>query len=222
MPPGHDPPAAPFPADFDPDTVAELARRAKVALRKRARAVRAAVPESAAVERSRAIVERLCNLEVVQAARTIALFDAMLAKREVDARALDPWARARGAAVVYPSMDRASWTMAFRDPGDPARMTDRGFGFAEPDPSIAEVDAIDVIVTPALLVDGRGNRLGYGGGFYDRALARYRPHAVAVCVVYPFQLAADLPTGPGDVPVDIVVTDEKVIDLRRAGDARTF
>ena len=208
MPPEHDPP------DFDPETVAELGRRAKVALRKRAKSVRAAIPESAAIERSRAIVERLCDLDVVKAARTIALFDAMLAKREVDPRAIDPWARARGASVVYPSMDRASWTMTFRDPGDPATMTDRGFGFAEPDPSVAEAETIDVIVTPALLVDGRGNRLGYGGGFYDRALSRYRPPAVAVCVVYPFQLAADLPTGPGDVPVDVIVTDQKVIDLR--------
>ena len=197
--------------DFDPETVAELGRRAKAALRKRARGVRAAMPLPAAAERSNAIVERLKTLDLVLQARTIALFDAMTEKREVDVRPLDAWARARGMAVVYPSMDRASWTMSFRDPGDPAKMEDRGFGFREPEGSIPEMNDIDVIITPALLVDGAGNRLGYGGGFYDRALARHKPHSKAVCVAYQFQLAADLPHGDGDVAVDLIVTDERVI-----------
>lgn len=197
--------------DFDPATVAELGRRAKAALRKRARGVRSAIPLSAAAERSSAIVERLKTLDVVLGARTIALFDAMTEKREVDVRALDAWARARGMAVGYPSMDRGSWSMTFRDPGNPSAMDDRGFGFREPDGAIPEMNDIDVIITPALLVDGAGNRLGYGGGFYDRALARHKPRSKAVCVVYQFQLAADLPHGDGDVAVDLIVTDERVI-----------
>lgn len=202
---------------FDTAAVAELAKRAKVALRKRARGVRGALTEAAAAERSRAIVERLRGLEVVQGAKTIALFDAMLARREVDVVALDAWARARGASVLYPSMDRASWTMTFRDPGSRETMTDRGFGFLEPDPGAPEATEVDVIVTPALLVDGRGHRLGYGGGFYDRAIARFKPHAHAVCVVYDFQLAADLPVAAGDVPVDLIVTDKKVLEPVRIG-----
>src|SRR5512139_3027299 len=137
--------------DFDPATVAELSRRAKAALRQRSRAVRASIPLSCAAERSHAIVERLKSLDDVLGARTIALFDAMLQKREVDVRSLDAWARARGAAVVYPSMDRAAWAMTFRDPGDPATMEDRGFGFREPAPAAPEATEIDVIVTPALL-----------------------------------------------------------------------
>jgi 5-formyltetrahydrofolate cyclo-ligase len=199
--------------DFDPATVAELSRRAKVALRQRARGVRASIPLSGAAERSRAIVERLKTLEPLLGARSIALFDAMAAKREVDVRSLDGWARERGASVVYPSMDRAAWAMTFRDPGDPDAMQDRGFGFREPDPSAPEATEIDVIVTPALLVDGRGIRLGYGGGFYDRALAQHKPRSRAVCVVYEFQLAADLPRAEHDVPVDLVVTDERVLAI---------
>lgn len=202
---------------FDEGAVAELARRAKVALRKRARGVRGALTEAAAAERSRAIVERLQELDAVQAAKTIALFDAIRARREVDVTPLDAWARARGASVAYPSMDREAWTMTFRDPGSRDSMTDRGFGFLEPDPEAAEVGEVDVIVTPALLVDGRGYRLGYGGGFYDRTIASLKPRAAAICVVYDFQLAADLPVGAGDVPVDLIVTDKKVLTPERAG-----
>lgn len=166
---------------------------------------------AAASQRSASIVERLKTLDLLGAARTIALFDSMTAKREVDVIPLDAWARAQGKSVVYPSMDRGSWTMAFRDPGDLARMEDRGFGFREPAPALPEAHDIDVIVTPALLVDGAGNRLGYGGGFYDRALAAHKPRSKAVCVVYEFQLAADLPHGDGDVPVDVIVTDDRVL-----------
>lgn len=202
---------------FDSTAVAELARRAKIALRKRARGVRGALTESAASERSRAILERLLAQEIVANACTIALFHPMTARREVDVRGLDPWARSRGASVVYPSMDREAWTMTFRDPAVPESMTDRGCGFLEPDPGLPEATEIDVVVTPALLVDGRGYRLGYGGGFYDRALARLKPRAKAVCVVYDFQLAADLPIAEGDVPVDLIVTDRKIIEPVRGG-----
>ncbi len=206
--------------DFDPDAVAEMARRAKVELRKRARSVRGALPEPAAAERSSRIVNRLLTLDAVQRARSIALFDPMLARREVDVRPVDVWARGRGVRVLYPSMSVVDAgagegqtrhrAMCFRE-GDPATMQDGGLGFREPSGEAPAVTEIDVIVVPALLVDGRGHRLGYGGGFYDRALLTHRPPAVAVAVVYHFQLAAELPTTGGDARVDVTVTDAAVL-----------
>ncbi|HVY49722.1 MAG TPA: 5-formyltetrahydrofolate cyclo-ligase, partial [Minicystis sp.] len=56
-----------------------------------------------------------------------------------------------------------------------------------------------------------GYRLGYGAGYYDRALPRVRPPALAVGVAFSFQLVADLPVTEHDVPVDLVVTDDRVL-----------
>ena len=67
---------------------------------------------------------------------------------------------------------------------------------------------------PALQVDDRGHRIGYGAGFYDRTLPRFAPPARAVVVAFDFQLIPEVPVTEGDVALDIVVTDERVIEPR--------
>jgi 5-formyltetrahydrofolate cyclo-ligase len=69
----------------------------------------------------------------------------------------------------------------------------------------------DVLLVPMLAFDRRGYRLGYGGGFYDRSLEKLRilKKVVAVGVAYHAQMAAEVPTGPHDAPLDFVMTEEE-------------
>jgi 5-formyltetrahydrofolate cyclo-ligase len=60
------------------------------------------------------------------------------------------------------------------------------------------------VLVPALAVDRHGNRLGRGGGSYDRALARAT--GLTVAVLYDGELVDLLPVEPHDVPVNAVVT----------------
>lgn len=70
--------------------------------------------------------------------------------------------------------------------------------------SLAEVD---LVLAPALAVDSRGNRLGQGGGWYDRALAHKRPDVPVYAVVFDEELLEGvLPIEPHDQPVDGVIT----------------
>ena len=87
-------------------------------------------------------------------------------------------------------------------------------GFEEPPADAPEPDALDVIVVPALAVEPRGYRLGYGAGFYDRALPEWTP-AVTLAVAFDFQLLAEVPVTPGDVAVRWIVTDSRSFE---AGD----
>jgi 5-formyltetrahydrofolate cyclo-ligase len=199
--------------DLDPQVEQELRRRAKALLRKRARALRASLPPSAVAARSARIAERLEALPQVVAARRVALFWPIEGRNEVDLTALDERLRAAGKEIAYPSIDPDTRVMTFRLVGDPSAMEERGLGFLEPDPSAALADPLDVIVVPALQVDGRGHRLGYGAGFYDRALAGRAPPACSVAVAFSFQLVAELPATGGDVPVSCVVTDDQLITL---------
>ena len=96
-------------------------------------------------------------------------------------------------------------------------MEERGLGFREPSADAPLAEHLDVVIVPALAVDGRGFRLGYGAGFYDRALPRYRPPARAVAVIFDFQLAPELPIGPHDVAVDTIVTDARLLEALRDG-----
>ncbi len=187
-----------------------LRYRAKVALRQRARALRNSIPRDAVGERSARIAARIEALPGVGAAGAVALFWPIEGRNEVDLTGLDARLRARQKRIAYPSIDPDTRVMTFRFVDDPAAMEERGLGFREPDPSAPEALALDVIVVPALQIDGRGHRIGYGAGFYDRTLPRFCPPAVSVGVAFSFQLIAEVPVTEGDVAVSLVVTDEKI------------
>lgn len=192
-----------------------LRRRVKVELRKRMRGLRMAMPASACADRSARIVERLLALDVVAGARAAALFWPIEERHEVDLRAAGTRLAERGARVAYPAIDPETREMLFRFVESPEAMVEQGFGFREPSSREPEAapGALDVIVVPALAVDARGHRVGYGAGYYDRTLPRFAPPAVTIAVAFDFQLVVDAPTTEGDVPVGWVVTDARQFRL---------
>ena len=206
---------------------ADLRQRVKRELRKRAQGVRKATPTDACRLRSLAIVERLEALPAVREARRVALFWPILDRHEVDLRTFDASLRSRGVRVAYPAIvaprdDEAPGIpnrMVFRFVSDPAALEERGFGFAEPPLDAETVSSdlhdLDLVVVPALAIDPTGHRLGYGAGYYDAALAET---AVAtVGVVFDFQLISEVPTTVGDVAVDWIVSDARVLRAEPVG-----
>lgn len=202
--------------EMDAELVADLRYRAKAELRKRARALRNAIPHDAIRERSRRILLALEALPAVATAARVALFYPIEGRNEVDLRALDASVRARGARVAYPAIDPETRVMTFRFVADPETMQERGLGFREPDLADEEAAALDVILVPALHVDPQGHRIGYGAGYYDRTLPRFCPPARAIGVAFDFQLIAEVPTTEGDVALSTVVTDARVIAVDAA------
>ena len=97
--------------------------------------------------------------------------------------------------------------------------------FAEPGETDAlvggdgrDLSSVDVMVVPALAIDPSGHRIGYGAGYYDLTLAALRAHKaiVAIGVAFAAQEIAAVPATPHDAPLDLVLTEREVIDLRRA------
>lgn len=91
-------------------------------------------------------------------------------------------------------------------------------GIPEPDPDVypetVAAGEMDLIVVPGLIFDRRGFRLGYGGGFYDRLLAGAR-RCRAVGIVYgPLLGEEPLPAGEYDRPVDAIVTEAGLIEIK--------
>ncbi|MCC8177477.1 MAG: 5-formyltetrahydrofolate cyclo-ligase [Bacteroidales bacterium] len=94
-------------------------------------------------------------------------------------------------------------------PYDRTRLSLGAFHIEEPQgDDITPIDAIEMIVVPAVAYDRRGNRLGRGRGFYDRLLAETR--ATKVGVAYDFQIVDEIPAEPHDAPVDFVITETRV------------
>ena len=87
-----------------------------------------------------------------------------------------------------------------------------GHGLRQPaDGQQNPLDEIDLIVTPGLAFDRLGNRLGRGGGYYDRFLSADGLRAVTCGLAFAEQVVEKLPTGPGDRAVQMIVTDREVL-----------
>jgi 5-formyltetrahydrofolate cyclo-ligase len=209
---------APVPSDhhgFIPSSAEDLLRRrVKMELRKRMRGLRGVLPAATCAEKSARLVDRLVDLPPVRGARSIALFWPLGERREVDLRAADASLRARGVRVAYPSVT-GDGSLSFRFVADPEAMTHHALGLREPPADAPPATELDVIVVPALAVDPRGHRIGYGAGHYDRALAALEPGVVSVAVAFDFQLLAEIPNTEGDVAVRWVVTDERTLEAER-------
>lgn len=76
------------------------------------------------------------------------------------------------------------------------------------------IAAIDVVLVPGVAFTAAGDRLGQGGGWFDRLLSGVRSDCLLVGVCFDGQLVTDLPVEPHDVPVHLVVTESMTIDCR--------
>lgn len=77
-------------------------------------------------------------------------------------------------------------------------------------------EPIDLIILPGVGFDKQGNRLGQGGGYYDRFLAAGHKHSVLVAVAYDFQLVEKVPTNRRDKKMDYIILPTKgVIQTKR-------
>ena len=82
------------------------------------------------------------------------------------------------------------------------------YGIPAPKTSCRAVDReeMDLILVPGLCFDSRGNRLGQGGGYYDRYLEDFDGNTIGLCREYYFQI--NLPREPLDAFVRVVLTEE--------------
>lgn len=100
----------------------------------------------------------------------------------------------------------------------PTSLQRAGRGLLEPDGPLLGVDAIagaDVVLVPGLAVDAAGNRLGRGGGSYDRALGRVPVGTFTCVLLYDGEVGLDVPIEPHDRPVTAAATPSGIIRLRR-------
>lgn len=86
------------------------------------------------------------------------------------------------------------------------------YGFEQPAASSPRVDlaSLDAVVVPGLAFDQAGYRLGYGGGYYDRFLARLPERVLRIGLVPEALLLERLPRDPWDVPVGFLATERGV------------
>ncbi|RLV47475.1 5-formyltetrahydrofolate cyclo-ligase [Nocardioides mangrovicus] len=182
----------------------------KEALRDQLLAARREVSVAQIASRAKLVAEHLLDEAEVRRAATVAAYVSV--GREPGTGPLLDALTDAGKRVVLPALQPdgdLDWAL-YRGPDSlaPARR-----GLLEPVGPLlgpATVATADVVLVPGLGVDGRGRRLGRGGGSYDRALARV-PVGTFVCIVLNAAEVLDaVPTEAHDRPVSAVVTEDGV------------
>jgi 5-formyltetrahydrofolate cyclo-ligase len=130
----------------------------------------------------------------------------------------DGWVRqvlADGKRLILPRVNRVTRQL------DPYRVTDLdtqiglgSYGIREPIPANcepADLAEIDFILLPGVAFGRDGSRLGYGGGFYDKLLARLLHRPVLVAAAFSMQLVEGIPQEATDRKVDWLITEHEAI-----------
>jgi 5-formyltetrahydrofolate cyclo-ligase len=177
---------------------------AKRALRTRIAALRRSLSEAQRLVQAEEMAVRLIETSAWTTALRVALYADL--PDEVPTRALQLAAEASGRPILWPRINDGQLEFAICPVGS---LAPAHFGIPTPPDSFpaSPLAAGDLLITPAVAFDRSGQRLGRGGGFYDRALAALAGRAPSVAIGYDFQLVDEIPTEPHDVPVDTVVTN---------------
>ena len=179
-------------------------RVAKIEVRSEVRARRNALTPLERRRRRDGLTTQLTALIAETGARSVTAYAPL--GSEPDTEGFLAWARASEVRVLLPVSlpgHRLAWAV---DTGDRVNGL---HGIAEPDGPRLEAAAaaeVDLMLIPACAVDARGTRLGWGLGYYDRALEAITPRPPLFAIVDDDDLYPWLPREAHDIPVDGVVT----------------
>jgi 5-formyltetrahydrofolate cyclo-ligase len=184
-------------------------RQHKQTLRKDILSQRAALDHAERSRLSRAITASLLRLPEFEHAHCVLAY--LSFGSEFDTGEFVRALQSRRCALVLPRIDLARRHLSLHRVGDPEIETVPGvWGIREPDPQrcpLAALGEIDAVLVPGVAFTPGGGRLGYGGGFYDALIRDWRNHAPLIAPAFELQVVGELPLGPGDQPIDALVTE---------------
>lgn len=168
----------------------------KAALRTRMRMVRDVVDDH--LMRSVQLWAKVAELHEYQQANSVMAFVAFSGEPDTDP--LFARMNVEGKRLLLPRVEASGIVPA----GGDSPLVASKFGVEEPSGPAVDVGEIDFVIVPGLAFTTKGDRLGYGRGYYDRFLPTLSATSVGVC--FTEQLVDDLPLADHDVRVDLVVS----------------
>ena len=108
-----------------------------------------------------------------------------------------------GQKSLFPKMDFFVWSNK-----EPLSINKYGI----PEPNSDQVVEPSIILLPLVAFDNNLNRIGYGGGFYDRYLKKIKKNkkVITIGLAYSFQKVKKIPTNKYDIKLDFIVTNKKI------------
>lgn len=177
-------------------------------LRKKILDARFALSPAERRAKSREIEQRLFSLPEFSNATTVMFYASF--QSEVETHCMIRRALAEGKHVVLPRVKGKELELLEIVNYD-QDVSPGAWGIPEPDQGTpTAVQDIGLIVVPGAVFDERGNRVGYGAGFYDKLLAQYQGTTAALA--FELQVVPQVPADSHDVPMQKIVTETRVIE----------
>jgi 5-formyltetrahydrofolate cyclo-ligase len=169
---------------------------------------RSALPLWRAASLANSVQQRLLQSACYRAARCVVLYAAK--HNEVQTERILTDALATGRRVLFPRVVPKTHDLVLVEVGDPAALRPGAFGILEPS-GIEIVPPGDLgralVCVPGVAFSLTGERLGRGGGYYDRLIACLAPQALTAGLAYSFQVLDRLAQSPHDRRLDLIVTE---------------
>ncbi len=181
-------------------------RELKAEMRRERLALRDAIAPEERAEKSLAMVRHAADAVRLQPGEIVSGF--LPIRSEADIRPLMTRLGERGARLCVPViLDKQ--TIVFRELVDGAQLVASGFGTIGPGPDAPELDP-DLMLVPLSAFDRTGHRIGYGAGYYDRAIDRLWQKGLdpqLIGIAFDCQEVPSVPAEPHDVRLDAILTE---------------
>lgn len=182
-------------------------------LRQQVRSLRAALSLSQRTQAAQQMTAHVAALEVFANTQHIAGY--LATNGEMDPATLLKQALASGKTIYLPVLQKRDEPMLFAPYQSDTALKPNRFGIFEPDvpqEALRSARCLELVLTPLVAFDKNGNRLGMGGGYYDRTFAflltsgaSNNPYLLGLA--YEMQKVSTLPRQPWDIPLAGVVTE---------------
>lgn len=160
----------------------------------------------AEIAQKSALIRRSFLADLKDGVRRVGLYASF--RNEVLAEISGPELRSRGIKTFYPRVSGAG--LLFAEVLDEGHLRTGSFGIREPVGDEGEPSArLDVIVTPGVVFDESGYRVGSGHGYYDRTMQGFS--GLKVGLAFELQLLPGVPHEGHDIACDVIVTEKRFI-----------
>ena len=192
--------------------------RTKSFLRKEMRNKRNILGPARQSAASTELLDQLLSIISFNSARIIAMY--LVNDGEIDPARVMQWCWENAKIPTVPVVQRDSDILVFAEVTPQTRFRENRFGIREPvitETRVVTARQLDLVLLPLVAFDRTGNRLGMGGGFYDRTFEflantdTTRPELIGIA--HEIQKVKRINVEPWDIPLSTVVTDKQIYSL---------
>ena len=181
-------------------------------LRYKIQIARDKIPEEIRIEKTRQIAANFIKTDEYRKAKAVLIYYPF--RSELDTTIILKKAQKDGKKIILPRVLGDRLDLYFVE-NLKTQLEKGNFGIMEPITNIcksASISDIDLAVIPGVCFDKNFNRIGYGGGFYDRLIPLLHKGIKKISLCFEMQVVEKIPTASQDVKVDKIITESNIYE----------